>query len=104
MNNEEKEIIVDLLWRKYKKTKNKKLLELIEKINRINFSFEHINFRNCYLTGATNSNKPFIDANNFLYEILDLSNTYLKFSNNSIKVIALEEWQKLSKIKIKKGE
>ena len=94
MNKEEKNIIIDLLLRKYKKTKDEKLLDLVKKVNKINWSFEYIRFDWCHMKAQGKIDRPFIDTNNPHFGYLNFSNTYLEFSNSGISVLSPEAFQR----------
>lgn len=90
MNNEEKMIIIGLLIDEYNRTKRVELIDLMDKVKRSNFIFEHLEIANCNIT----ANSP-LDCNNFVYEKLHLKNTYLKFTKNVISTMSLDEFKRL---------
>lgn len=83
MKKEEKQLIIDLLFDKYKKTKEDEILDLIKKVEKVNFSANNFILCNSYITGE----KALIDCNDLSFDTLDLSNTYLEIKDNKIKIL-----------------
>ena len=81
MNNEEKELIIDLLFKKYKENKDKMILDLIKKVEAINFSVKNVILTNSRITSAAA-----LDFNNLSFDTLDLSNTNLLIEDGKVKI------------------
>ena len=82
MKKEERELIIDLLFNKYKENKDEKILDLIKKVEKINFSAERVIIQNSHII----TNGDIINLENLYVKVLDLSNTHLEISNEKIKV------------------
>ena len=92
MKEEEKKIIIDLLFKEYRKTKDEKILKLIDKVNKSNFIAEQIIMQWATIGSGKNNNETLIDVNELFYKTLDLSNTHLWITNKRIEVLSPEDF------------
>lgn len=83
MNDEEKKLIMELLFNKFEETKDTSILKLIEKVSRSNFIAQHLKLVNVKIKS---DKKPIIDFNELYFNTLDLSGTCLKIENNNISI------------------
>lgn len=84
MKEEDKELIIDLLFAKYKENKDEHILDLIKKIEKINFVAEKLVMENTHI--KLNTEEGLIDCRDLFFDELDLSNVYLEMSKKKIKV------------------
>ena len=83
MKDEEKKLIMELLFNKFEETKDTSILKLIEKVSRSNFIAQHLKLVNVKIE----SDKEYImDFNELYFNTLDLSYTCLKIENNNISI------------------
>jgi len=86
MNKKDKELIIDLLFDKYKETRDLKILDLMKKVGELNFTINHLIMRNTnIITDET------INFDDLSYEELDLSDTCIEIKNRKIKVTEKEK-------------
>lgn len=83
MKDEEKKLIMELLFNKFEETKDTSILKLIEKVSRSNFIAQHLRLVNVEIKIGK---KPIIDFNELYFNTLDLSGTCLKIENNNISI------------------
>ena len=83
MDDEEKKLIMELLFNKFEETKDTSILKLIEKVSRSNFIAQHLKLVNVKIKS---DKKPIIDFNELYFNTLDLSGTCLKIENNNISI------------------
>lgn len=84
MKQEDKELIIDLLFAKYKENKDEHILDLIKKIEKINFVAEKLIMENVHVN--LNPDEGIINWQDLFFDELDLSNTHLEMSKKKIKV------------------
>ena len=90
MNKKDKELIIDLLFDKYKETRDSKILDLMKKVGELNFTINHLIMRNTnIITDET------INFDDLSYEELDLSDTCIEIKNRKIKVTEKENINKM---------
>ena len=94
MKEEEKKLIIDLLFNKFKENKDESILKLIEKVNKINFVAERVDFSYSMIGSSKNNEETLIDYDNMFFELLDLSNTNLYIKGKKIKVLTHEEFHR----------
>ena len=100
MSEEEKQLIIELLFNKYKENKDEKILKLIDKVNKSNFIAEQIIMQWATIDSEKNNNETLIDVNELFYKTLDLSNTHLLITNKRIKVLTPEDFLRRRKEKL----
>lgn len=83
MKDEEKKLIMELLFNKFEETKDTSILKLIEKVSKSNFIAQHLKLVNVKIKS---DKKPIIDFNELYFNTLDLSGTCLKIENNNISI------------------
>ena len=89
MNKEDKALIIDLLFDKYKEIRDPKILDLMKEVGELNFTAKHFIMRNTnIITDET------INFDDLSYEELDLSDIGLEIKNRKIKVIKKENVNK----------
>lgn len=99
MNEQEKEIIIELLLKKYKKTRDEKLLDLAKKVNKTNIIIENMDLSFSKVIVDENIDNVVFDAKNPTYKNLDLSHSFIKVSNSGIKIINKKTYEHLLNIK-----
>lgn len=90
MNKEDKALIIDLLFDKYKETRDAKILDLMKKVGELNFTANHFIMRNTNI--ITDETMNFDDMS---YEELDLSDICIEIKNRKIKVTKKENVNKM---------
>lgn len=94
MKEEEKQLIIELLFNKYKENKDEKILKLIDKVSKSNFIAEHLVMQWATIGSEKNNNETLIDVNELFYKTLDLSNTHLWITNKKIEVLTPEDFKR----------
>lgn len=84
MKQKDKELIIDLLFAKYKENKDEQILDLIKKVEKINFVAESLIMNNTIINTSTNEGD--IDWTDLFFDVLDLSNAHLEISKKKIKL------------------
>jgi hypothetical protein len=90
MNKKDKELIIDLLFDKYKETRDPKILDLMKKVGELNFTANHLIMRNTNI--ITDETMNFDDLS---YEELDLSDMCVEIKNKKIRVTKIENINKM---------
>lgn len=85
MNDEEKLILINILFDEYNKTHNIKIIEIIDKIRNANHIFKRINLNNCSIKNVTE--KPINTQYTFCKELKILYNNILYNQDNIIEII-----------------
>ena len=89
MNKEDKALIIDLLFDKYKETRDLKILDLIKEVGELNFTAKYFIMRNTnIITDET------INFDDLSYEELDLSDICVEIKNRKIKITKKENVNK----------
>lgn len=81
MNEDEKNIIIDLLLKKYKKTKNEKLLELAKKVHNANWVVKDLRFDYCEFETEKGNKDVIFDFSNPYIEEIAIQNKKIKVCN-----------------------
>lgn len=84
MKQEDKELIIDLLFAKYKENKDEHILDLIKEIEKTNFIVNKLILENAHID--LNPNEGIINWKDLFFDELDLSNTHLEMSKKKIKI------------------
>ena len=84
MKKEDKELIIDLLFAKYKENKDEHILDLIKKIEKINFVAENLVMTNSLID--LKIDEGIVDWTDLFFDVLDLSNVHLEMSKKKIKI------------------
>ena len=84
MKQKDKELIIDLLFAKYKENKDEHILDLIKKIEKINFVAESLIMEKSVID--LNIDEGDIDWTDLFIDTLDLSNVHLEMSKKKIKI------------------
>lgn len=84
MKKEDKELIIDLLFAKYKENKDEYILDLIKKIEKINFVAEKLVMTNSFIDLKVD--EGIVDWTDLFFDVLDLSNVHLEMSKKKIKI------------------
>lgn len=89
MNKEDKALIIDLLFDKYKETRDLKILDLMKEVGELNFTAKYLIMRNTnIITDET------INFDDLSYEELDLSDMCVEIKNRKIKITKKENVNK----------
>lgn len=90
MNKEDKALIIDLLFDKYKETRDSKILDLMKEVGELNFTAKYLIMRNTnIITDET------INFDDLSYEELDLSDICVEIKNRKIKITKKENANKM---------
>lgn len=84
MKQEDKELIIDLLFAKYKENKDEHILDLIKEVEKTNFAVNKLILENAHID--LNPEEGTINWKDLFFDELDLSNTYLEMSMKKIKI------------------
>ena len=84
MKQEDKELIIDLLFAKYKENKDEHILDLIKEIEKTNFVVNKLIIENAHID--FNPDDGIINWKNLFFDELDLSNIHLEMSKKKIKI------------------
>ena len=83
MKKEDKELIIDLLFAKYKENKDEYILDLIKKIEKINYTAQKLVMTN---SSIDLKREGTIDLTDLYFDVLDLSNVHLEMNKEKIKI------------------
>lgn len=78
MKKEDKELIIDLLFAKYKENKDEHILDLIKKIEKINYAVKRLVMTESSIDSKVEGT---IDLTDLYFDVLDLSNIHLEISS-----------------------
>ena len=84
MKQEDKELIIDLLFANYKENKDEHILDLIKEIEKTNFIVNKLIIENAHID--LNPDEGIINWKDLFFDELDLSNTHLEMSKKKIKI------------------